>query len=388
MQNVKYVHEPFFAMISASKLMLTLVLLSTALTSVTTVLAQNQWTRYGSTPILSTPSWASGEVRPRVVYDGKTFRMWFMGQNSTGYVDGLGIGYATSTDGLKWVVNPQPVLTDRINPEKWTAYGSVYQITQVRIGSVVWTGSQFMMWYAGWNSTGYGVAIALATSPDGVTWTRYSRNPVMTESSIDWDGMYQPYVIQVGSSFKMWYVCSNANIPSGESGEAICYATSNDGMSWVKGSSPVLQAREISAWEAGFLYSPTVIYDGSVYGMWYSGCNSTSSSALCQIGYATSKDGITWTRDPNNPILSLGPSGAWDAGGVENQCVVQYNGGFLLYYDGYATTTSSLAFIGLARSPPNFVLPESPSPLPMIGGAMLIMLTGLSLKKRRLTRQQ
>jgi len=154
----------------------------------------------------------------------------------------------------------------------------------------------------------------------------------------------------------------------------------------VKGSSPVLEAREIVAWEAGELYSPAVIYDGSVYGMWYSGCSSISYGNVCQIGYATSKDGIAWTRDPNNPILSLGPSGAWDAGGVENQCVVQYNGGFLLYYDGYATPTSIHNYIGLARSPPNFVLPESPSPLLMIGVAMLIMLTGLSLKKRATSR--
>ena len=378
MKAVNRAHERFLDMISASKLILTFVVLSISLTSVTTVMGQNQWTKYSSNPILSAPSWAPGGVyHPRVLYDGKTFRMWFGGLNATGY--SVGIGYATSTDGMKWVENAQPVLTAGTSPETWTAYGSVLHITLIGIGSVIWNGSRFMMWYRG---NGHGAAIGLATSPDGVAWTKYSGNPVMVATSIDWDLVAGPYVIQVNSTFKMWYTCYNSNLP----GDSICYATSNDGITWVKASSPVLEPREASAWEAGYLYSPAVIYDGTVYGMWYTGCNSTSSSAICQIGYATSKDGITWTRDPSNPILSVGPSGGWDAGGIENQCAVQHNGGFSLYYDGYATPTATSGYyIGLAQSPSNFVLPETNSPFVVIGVTMLIVVTALSLSRRRLT---
>ena len=337
-------------MISAFKLVLTLVVLAIAMSSLTNALGQNQWTRYGSTPILSTPSWAPGGLfRPRVTYDGKIFRMWFGGFNATGNV--LGIGYATSTDGIKWVENTQPVMTAGSSPENWTGYGP---ITGITIGSVIWTGSQFMMWYRASSSASHRAAVGLATSADGITWTKYAGNPVMIPTTVDSTFISTPYVIQVGSSFKMWYTCSNPNLPSGS--RDICSATSNDGISWTKQSTPVLQLS--SGWEAGYIYSPTVIYDGTTYGMWYSGCNS-SSSAVCQIGYATSKDGITWTRDPNNPILSSGLSGAWDAGGVENQCAVQYNGGILLYYDGYPTSaiiTGVPSYIGLAQSPANFSL--------------------------------
>jgi len=354
---------------SASKLILSFVLLLVATSSVTTVLGENQWTRYGSAPILSTPSWtAGGLIRPRVVYDGTTFRMWFTGLDAKANL--VGIGYATSTDGMKWSENAQPVLMA----------GSSWEGNYISGGSVIWTGSEFMMWYRGvggqaGSSQSHG-AVGLATSPDGVAWTKYAGNPVMTTTTVDSNFLSTPYVIQVGSSFKMWYTCANPLVRT----NSICYATSNDGKSWTKVSSPVLQGA--SGWESGGIFSPSVIYDGTTYGMWYSGLN--DNGIVPQIGYATSKDGIAWTRDPSNPILPVGQSGAWDSGAVENECVVQYNGGFLLYYDGSGTSSTSLNYIGVAQSPPSFVLPETNSPVAMIAVATLIVLAGLTLNKSRL----
>jgi hypothetical protein len=89
--------------------------------------------------------------------------------------------------------------------------------------------------------------------------------------------------------------------------------------------------------------------------MWYTGTTTTGRVVQQQIGYATSKDGVTWTKDPNNPILSPGDPGTWDAQTVENQYVISHQNGFLLYYDGTADPTS-LNYIGVASSPPNFVL--------------------------------
>lgn len=361
-------------MFCASKCLLVLLLVSVAVANLTIVLAENQWTRYGSSPILSPPSWApGGALRPRVVYDRKTFGMWFSGVDLRGRF--VGIGYATSTDGLKWVENAQPVLTATSN----------WEGNSINIGSVIWTGSQFMMWYRGvggpQGSAQANGAVGFATSPDGVAWTKYSGNPVMTTSTVDSDFLTNPYVIQVGSSFKMWYACKNPTL----SGYSICYAASSDGIGWTKQSSPVLQPS--SGWEAGGLYSPTVVYDGTIYGMWYTGGYNPSGvgASVTRIGYATSSDGFSWSRDPNNPILSPGPPGGWDAGGVENQCAVQDKGGFLLYYDGYGTSASSVNYIGLAQSPAHFTLPEITSPLVTIGIVMGVLVTRLLCGKRRQT---
>ena len=333
---MKYLLEPSPTMISVSKYAFVLILISLVLVNVTAAMGQTRWTRFGSAPILPTPSWAPGGIfRPRAEYDGQTFRMWFSGLDSNG--NPSGIGYATSTDGMKWVENTQPVMT---------AAGTDWEGNYISVGSVIWTGSEFMMWYRGVGGrAGSGQAsggVGLATSPDGVTWTKYFANPVMIPTVVDSAFISNPYVIQVGSSYKMWYACSSS---SGLSTTAICYAASTDGINWVKQSSAVLVGS--LPWEVGDLYSPSVIYNGTTYEMWYTGDNQTGSS---QIGYATSNDGIAWTPSSNNPIFGAGPAGAWDAGGVGNQCVVQFGGGFLLYYTGYGTSKTSLDYIGLLQS--------------------------------------
>ena len=73
----------------------------------------------------------------------------------------------------------------------------------------------------------------------------------------------------------------------------IGYATSSDGINWTRyGSSPVLDggynASEYWASE------PSVFYENGNYKMWYTGW--TAAIAYSGLYYATSSDGINWTR--------------------------------------------------------------------------------------------
>ena len=53
-----------------------------------------------------------------------------------------------------------------------------------------------------------------------------------------------------------------------------------------------------------------------------------------QIGHATSPDGVHWTKDPANPVLSRGSPGAWDHRGTWDPFVLYEEGVFKMWYGG------------------------------------------------------
>ena len=76
------------------------------------------------------------------------------------------------------------------------------------------------MWYGGGDSISVGAkfaykgSIGYATSPDGVTWTKFVDNPVLVAGSLgEWDEFQViiPEVIYEGSTYHMWYNGLNNN---------------------------------------------------------------------------------------------------------------------------------------------------------------------------------
>ncbi|WP_455391552.1 LamG-like jellyroll fold domain-containing protein [[Eubacterium] cellulosolvens] len=173
--------------------------------------------------------------------------------------------------------------------------------------AIVYNGTGYMMWYEGRpGSTSW--QIGLATSTDGITWTKYSGNPVLTlgsGSAWDSDVIGMPWVLFDGKKYKMWY--------GGELGTTwkIGYATSIDGINWQKyPNNPVLDLGSSGSWDDAEVKDPFVLFDGGMYKMWYTGMK--NSNHVNKVGYAISYDGINWTKHSNNPIIS-GPSG-WNLG--------------------------------------------------------------------------
>ena len=79
---------------------------------------------------------------------------------------------------------------------------------------------------------------------------------------------------------------------------------------WTKShANPVLGPGAPGSWDSAQVFFPSVLLRDSIYMMWYSGDDGT---LRFRVGRATSKDGITWTRDSLNPVLNIGPSGSWD----------------------------------------------------------------------------
>ena len=81
---------------------------------------------------------------------------------------------------------------------------------------------------------------------------------------------------------------------------------------WTKSAdNPVMLAGTSGDWDKNQISPSTVIYQDSMYHMWYWGGD--IGVHKFQIGYASSPDGIHWTKDTlHNPVLTQGSVGAWD----------------------------------------------------------------------------
>lgn len=83
------------------------------------------------------------------------------------------------------------------------------------------------------------------------------------------------------------------------------------------------------------------------YEMWYSG---QSYADNVRIGLATSPDGFSWTKHSGNPVLDVGPPGAWDSAYIYAMSVVKKADRLLMWYWGASDHAGGTERIGLATS--------------------------------------
>ena len=68
-----------------------------------------------------------------------------------------------------------------------------------------------------------------------------------------------------------------------------------------------------------------LVGDDGTYRLWYTGY-AVDRPPTMSLGLATSRDGIHWARDPENPIFA----GSW----VEDVCVVHHDGTYVMVAEG------------------------------------------------------
>jgi predicted GH43/DUF377 family glycosyl hydrolase len=243
-----------------------------------------------------------------VLSDGGMYKMWYEGLGP----GGQNLGLATSPDGTTWTKYPgNPVLTTT----------AAWEGDRIGQPHVIVDGPVYKMWYGpGDENVGY------AWSDDGVHWAKYTGNPILEGTPRTWDegGVGAPFVVKLGTSdYRLWY----------QSGGQIGYAFSVDGVAWTKHITPVLAPEAAPAWDDVWVADPNVLFDGSTYHMWYAGYNGDA----VQIGYASSSDGMHWVKSASNPLLS-GTPGAWDAFGVSEPNVLFDGVLYRMWFSGWQGT--------------------------------------------------
>jgi predicted GH43/DUF377 family glycosyl hydrolase len=187
-------------------------------------------------------------------------------------------------------------------------------------------------------------SIALVESRDGIHWSE----PVVVLGPAEsgWENeVNRPAVLRRPDGYHLWY--TGQVWTGGRHGRScIGYATSRDGRTWTRASPRPVLSPDLP-WENEALMCPSVVWDekAGIYRMWYSGGEQWEPNA---IGYAASPDGIAWTRAQSRPVFANDPAIGWERDRVTGCQVIRQADGFLMFYIGFRDIDH--AQIGIARS--------------------------------------
>lgn len=179
---------------------------------------------------------------------------------------------------------------------------------------------------------GDGIYAIGAATRTNETWTENAGNPVLSSgSSGAWDdsSVKDPCLIWDGSQYVMYF--SGYDGATFRIGRAT--AASHTGP-WTKyASNPVLDLGAGGSVDASALAFPTVLYEptdtGKEWKCWYAGTNGSGVSTVC---YAHSSNGLSWTKVGR--VVNVGAGGTWNDEGVLPGAITKVAGTYYLYVGG------------------------------------------------------
>jgi hypothetical protein len=191
-------------------------------------------------------------------------------------------------------------------------------------------------------------------------WSLDPELPVLELGPSDsWDGggRIVNAVLKVGAVYHMYFEGNPKGGPP-----AIGHATSMDGVSWeLDPANPVVGPGAEGAWDEILGSGATVIHDGSEFRMWYSG--KQADSGFQRGGYATSSDGSTWAKHPDNPVIDVGPPGSFDSAATAPQAVIFNDGTYRMWYLATDRDVGNGGLIGYAESDDGLSWTKHPDPV-------------------------
>ena len=233
-----------------------------------------------------------------------------------------------TTPHFVWQAQPVPVLehgsagdwdsNDALNPSVVSFHGSMFNL---------YSGFDGKVW-----STG------LATSPDGIRWTKQGK--VLSPDPSTWEG---DYIAANGAAIvdgaQLLYFYQGGRVPR------IGLAISSDGRVWKRHGEPVVGLGPRGSWDERGVADPYVIRAGGKLYLFYLG---QDRARVQRLGVAVSDDGVVWTKLRSNPILEPGGLGEFDENGTGEPAVWDAGGYYWMLYTGRAR--NEVRRLGMARS--------------------------------------
>lgn len=158
----------------------------------------------------------------------------------------------------------------------------------------------FKMWYRhGWSIT----RIYYAESINGLNWTLYSENPILSYQ------LYFPNVMKYNNVYYL-YVSNGSGLRNGSWFSQINrYHSFNGVTSWTN-DGIILTVGSVGKWDDEDLGNNFVFVENGTWKMLYE-AKGNGTGGLWWTGYATSSDGLSWTRQNNgNAVITSYGGGA------------------------------------------------------------------------------
>ena len=271
---------------------------------------QFDFTENPNNPIVPPDSfghWAlGGNIGQTVIVHEDMYYLFYTGISDIGVNPETGIGVARSEDGITWEQ------TD-VNPLiRYNAIENSPGLMVVMVEDGLWT----MIFSELNESLLYQSRLWRATADNAEgPWTLDSE-PLLDFSERDWDRRVVPRgLLKVDDEYRLYYIGMTRRYGSFQMG----LATSTDGLNWELYDEPLLTVGEEGDFDALGVGVSNPIPTDDGYALLYVGYDispttrffSSDQTHILDFGYATSPDGITWTKYEGNPAfpsgLSAGP---------------------------------------------------------------------------------
>ncbi|MEN6544802.1 MAG: hypothetical protein ABFE07_02075 [Armatimonadia bacterium] len=289
-------------------------------------------------PLTPCTGLATYTKRPTVLYNDQLgkFEVWYWNNGNMFGMDGY--EHAVSSDGVNWTGRATCKQYAAPHRPLYTIYGKgigTYGPSQVFFNpsSTLTTpdytnpwANRYVMYYDTLREATNTEALAMAVSPDGITWGVATEGGCVLPPgpSGTWDCKSTGFasIFREAGEYHMYY--GGANTMAG-SGQGIGYATSIDGLTWTKHSEPLIHANDGISWRKAVAGSPSVVVidgrprvyfcgrnDGSVAGIGFAMIDTTAPVITLQ----TPVPEVLWAPKEGNVTVTFAGAFAEDESGL------------------------------------------------------------------------